>query len=313
MDGKFWGIEIMKKKIMSVLLAFALVVPVFAGATTEKVEAANVKSTYEKFIKNQMQKGNIEGDEVSYYLYDFNKDGVKELIVSEPGGARGIESVYTIVKGKVKYLVSDNSIGYIKGKKYIVCYGSGGAMDWGYDLYTISGGKAKKATSYKCDMGVYKKGNKKIDAKAFNKFEKTVKLDLGNSTKVSKYTYTSAKKIGFSFDAWMKPEDLVIKKVSNSSISYYTLKWDPETGNTISKGKVKSAKITSSTKFYYGDSSRLYSSQVKGSTMNDKEWLKKLSKSEFMKIMKTYKDAPNIIKVKNGKAQYIVINIHIAD
>lgn len=29
--------------------------------------------------------------------------------------------------------------------------------------------------------------------------------------------------------------------------------------------------------------------------------------------MKTYKDAPNVVKVKNGKVTYVVINLHIAD
>lgn len=55
-----------------------------------------------------------------------------------------------------------------------------------------------------------------------------------------------------------------------------------------------------------------FSGKLSG-TEDQKKWLKKISKSEFLQIMKTYKDAPNVINLKNGKATSIVINIHIAD
>lgn len=301
------------KKICSWILVLSFVFSVLFqdDSVTTIYAAANLKSIYTKYVKQEMKKGTFP-EKINCYMYDFNKDGVKELIVVDIGGARALLYVYTYTNGKVKYLTDGNDIGYIKGKKYLVSYGSGGANNFGYDVYKISDGKLKKAFSYHCVDGVYKKNNKKISKEEFAKFEKQVVYKLGTGFEVSKYTYYSAKQIGFSFNKVFKPEDIVIDKVTNDKISYHIEKWDPETGDILSKGKKKSAKITKDTKFYYGDTQLYFSGKLSG-TEDQKKWLKKISKSEFLQIMKTYKDAPNVINLKNGKATSIVINIHIAD
>lgn len=301
------------KKICSWILVLSLAFSVLTNgnSVTAVNAAANLKSTYTKFVKQEMKKGTFP-ENVECYMYDFNKDGVKELVVADVGGARALLYVYTYTNKKVKYLIDGNDIGYIKGKKYLVSYGSGGYNNFGYDVYKISGGKLKKAFSYKCVDGVYKKNKTKISRDDYSKFEKKVVSNLGNKFNVSKYTYYSAKKIGFSFSKVIKPEDIVIDKATNDKILYHIEKWDPETGDILSKGKTKSAKITKDTKFYYGDTQLYFSGKLSG-TEDEKKWLKKISKSEFLQIMKTYKDAPNVINVKNGKATSIVINIHIAD
>ena len=91
-----------------------------------------------------------------------------------------------IGRGKIKFLTDGNDIGYIKGKKYLVSYGSSSYNLCGYDVYKISGGKAKSVCSYSYDEGVYKKNNKKIGEKAFINFQKTVKLGLGKTFTISK-------------------------------------------------------------------------------------------------------------------------------
>lgn len=212
----------------------------------------------------------------------------------------------------MKYLTDGNQIGYIKGKKYLVSYGSGGYNNFGYDVYKISGGKLNKAFTYHCVDGVYKKNKTKISSKDFSDFQKKVVTDLGKGFKLSKYTYYSAKQIGFSFNKIIKPEDIVINKVTKDKVLYHIKKWDPDTGKTISKSKTKSAKITKKTQFYYGNKKLYFSGKLSGNE-DEKKWLKKISKSEFLNIMKKYKDVPNVIKVKNGEAISIVINIHIAD
>lgn len=301
------------KKICSWILVLSLAFSVLinGNSVTTANAATNLKSTYTKFVKQEMKKGTFP-ETVDCCMYDFNKDGVKELVVADVGGARALLYVYTYTNGKVKYLTDGNDIGYIKGKKYLVSYGSGGYNNFGYDVYKISGGKLKKAFSYQCVDGVYKKNNKKISKEDYAKFEKQVVYKLGTGFEVSKYTYYSAKEIGFSFNQVFKPEDIVIDKVTSDNILYHISKWDPETGDILSKGKTKSAKITKDTKFYYGDTQLYFSGKLSG-TEDQKKWLKKISKSEFLQIMKTYRDAPNVINVKNGKATSIVIHIHIAD
>ena len=135
------------KKLFSRMLALSLALSIlFSGNSITTVNAAtNLKSIYTKYVKQELKK-NEYADTLTCYMYDFNKDGVKEFITCEVGGARAIYCVYTYEDGKVKYLTDGNRIGYIKGKKYFVSLESGGADYFFYDVYKISGGKSKLVT-----------------------------------------------------------------------------------------------------------------------------------------------------------------------
>ena len=176
----------MKKAYSWILILSMVFTVLFSGFACETVNAAtNLKSVYTKFVKQEMKKGNLP-ETVYCNMYDFDKNGVKELVVADVGGVRAWIRVYTYVNGKIKFLADGNDIGYIKGKKYLVSYGSSSYNLCGYDVYKISGGKAKNICSYLYDEGVYKKNNKKISEKTYLNFEKTVKFGLGKTFTISK-------------------------------------------------------------------------------------------------------------------------------
>lgn len=302
------------KKLAAKILIAALAIGCFMPMSAAPAEAkTSLKSTYSSFVKKQLQKGMCDGAEkFDCWMYDFNKDGTKELIVEFAGGARNLYYAYTYYKGKVKYLTDGNGFYYQKDKKYLISYGSGGFQDFDYTAYKISKGKAKKSFKYACDAGVYKKDGKEIDKKTFTDFQDTLKSNIGKSFTVSKYEYTSPKKIGFNL-LKLGTTDTYIKKLSKDKVSYYTIKWDPETGKTIKKSKTKTAKITSSTKYYVGDTQLLFSGKLKGKDVNAKKWLKKASKSDFKKALKANHNDYVYIKLSKGKVKYIVTDIHIAD
>lgn len=305
--------EAIMKKLFSRMLALSLALSIlFSGNSITPVNAAtNLKSIYTKYIKQELKKDkNV--DTLTCYMYDFNKDGVKEFITCEVGGARASYRVYTYKDGKVKYLTSGNRIGYIKGKKYLVSYGSGGADYFLYDVYKISGGKSKLVTRYACEYSVYKKDNTEISRNEFDNFSKTVVCDLGKGFEVSEYNYYSAEQIGFSLSEVWNSGEIKIDKVTKDKITYHTEKWDWSEDKLLSKGKTKTAKITKDTKFYYGNTTLCFSEENSKLTLDQRKWLQKISKSKFLDIMKTYKGMPNIVKVKNGKAECIAIHIQIA-
>lgn len=302
------------KKFGSAMLALVLCASMlFSGSEMITANAAtSLKSTYTKFVKQQLKK-NKDMNYAVCYMYDFNKDGTKELVMSDESGNRASNHVYTYYKGKVKELVVDgeNQIGYIKGKKYIVSLGSGGWDMCHYYIYKISGGKTKLVTTYSLEHGVFKKGKKTITEQDFNDFSMTVISDLGKSFTISEDGFYSANQIGI--DLYKDAEEIKIDKVTSTKITYHAERRNWEDGKLISKGKKQTAKITKNTKFYRGDQNKRYSeSKYYGTDDNAKRWLKKLSKSGFLKAMKTYKGTPNIIKVKNGKVEVIAIDIQVA-
>lgn len=302
------------KKLFSRMLALSLALSIlFSGSSITTVNAAtNLKSIYTKYVKQELKK-NEHADTLTCYMYDFNKDGVKEFITCEVGGARAAYRVYTYKDGKVQYLADGNNIGYIKGKKYLVSYGSGSAFYYCYDVYKISGGKSKLVTHYEWDNSVYKKDNTEISRNEFDNFSKTVVCDLGKGFEVSEYNYYSTEQIGFSLPEVWNSGEIKIDKVTKDKITYHTEKWDWSEDKLLSKGKTKTAKITKDTKFYYGDTNRYFSEDNFKIDGNKRKWLQKISKSKFLDIMKTYYGMSNAVQVKNGKATHIVINMHIAD
>lgn len=301
------------KKLFSRMLALSLALSIlFSGSSITTVNAAtNLKSIYTKYIKQELKK-NEHADTLTCYMYDFNKDGVKEFITCEAGGARGTYCVYTYKNGKVNYLAGGNQIGYIRGKKYLVSINSGGADYFFYDVYKISGGKSKLVTCYACEYSVYKKDNTEISRNEFDNFSKTVVWDLGKGFEVSEYDYYSTEQIGFSLPEVWNSGEIKIDKVTKDKITYHTEDWDWSELELLSKGKTKTAKITKDTKFYYGDPNRYFSDDNFKVNGNKRKWLQKISKSKFLDIMKTYRSMSNVVQVKNGKATHIVINMRIA-
>lgn len=270
--------------------------------------AKTVKNAYISYLKKQISNAKYDED-LGYRLYDFNKDGVKELIVSVDGG-RACADVYTYRNNKVVSLIKgETEIGYIKGKKYLVCYGSGGALDNEYTVYKISKGKLVTVNEYAHVRGVCKKDGKESTEEEFQAFAKTVVTDLGTIQRVAK-DYYSPKQLGISiFD--MKPYTCVTK-VSNDKIYYYTFSLS-DFGDIENKSKLKSAKITNATKFYFGDTQLLFSGKLKGDSWNTQKWIYKVSKKQFVKEMEDYNDIFDRIIIKDGKVQKVIIHVHIAD
>lgn len=172
----------MKKRLVSVVTAFAIALTtMFSAGSVEaeaKVSASTVKKAYASYVKKNIASDPYLVPGTYYYLYDFNKDGIKEMVVVDPGGARALEYVYSYYNGKVVESCGNsgcfNEVGYLKGKKYLVGYGSGGYQDFDYTVYTISKGKLKEKYKYACVAGVYQKDGKKISQKTFENFSKKV-------------------------------------------------------------------------------------------------------------------------------------------
>ena len=77
------------KKLAAKILIAALAIGCFMPMSAAPAEAkTSLKSTYSSFVKKQLQKGMCDGAEkVDCWMYDFNKDGTKELIVESARGA----------------------------------------------------------------------------------------------------------------------------------------------------------------------------------------------------------------------------------
>jgi hypothetical protein len=154
-------------------------VRVYAATPSEKT----VKKAYAAYFKEQLQNGILMKD-AYYQLYDFNKDGIREMVITDISG-QSVCYIYTYRKNKVVALVAEdgdafgNYVGYIKGKKYVCCTGTGGA-DFKYCyIYKISNGKFKTVAGYKYDAGVCTKNGKKISLKKFNQVMDSITYKLG--------------------------------------------------------------------------------------------------------------------------------------
>lgn len=303
--------KVFEKNVICIILVMALAVSssVSVGAKTTPAKKT-VEKAYITYLKNAISKG-VFDENLDYTLFDFNKDGVNEAVVSGDTGARACYYIYTYYNGKVtalsKYYFND--IGYIDGKKYIVTYGSGGYNNYNYTVYKITKGKLKKVEKYACVNGVFQKNGKEISRVDFNAFKKTVKFSLGDSKKIEK-SYYSPKKLGISVYNTGKQKTCV-EKATKSKVYYRTITIGDE-GTTAAKSKLKSAKIISKTKFYYGDTTLLFSGTLPGKNMDTKKWIYTISKTQFLNKMKTYRGAADQIIVKNGKVEKVIIHIQVA-
>ncbi|MCI5493826.1 MAG: hypothetical protein MR425_06830 [Lachnospiraceae bacterium] len=307
----------MKKAILKRTLAFFCAAAVFATSVLHPVDtqaatsAKTVTNAYVTYLKKQIASCKYPED-VSYQLYDFNKDGVKELVVaSYNGGARATYDVYTYYKKKVVKLVTGESdINYIKGKKYIVGHGSGGVSYNSITLYQIKNGKVKKVETYLKRWNNYTLNGKKISSTRFYNMFKKMNDSLGKSYTIQK-SYTTPKKVGFSvLPSSTKKKEIAVKKIANGKIYYYEYKTG-EAGLTTWKSKTKTAKITSATKFYYGDTTQVYKGN-RNVNEDNRKWVYSISKAQFMDKMATYYGGSDYIQVKNGKVVKVAIHIRIA-
>ena len=194
------------KKIMAVVCASAVLATSIASPVKTDAASKNTKAkkAYEKVVK-KLNSNKLKWESYTYQYYDFNKDGIDELVVCLAGGVRASYNVYTYKNGKVVDTgAGDNDIGYIKGKKYIVGYGSGGMDGSGYSVYKMTkSGKAKQIDKYWCKNGECTLNGKKIKESAYEKFEKKIKWNLGKTYKVKTASkkskkYYSPKQLGIN-------------------------------------------------------------------------------------------------------------------
>ena len=165
------------------ILCFMLLTMMVCPAKTyaAKPSAKKVSAAYNKYFQKKYV-GNYKYPDARGYLYDFNKDGIKEMFVEYAGGARGSCDFYTYKNGKVikmyKTIHGTGRICWMKGTKYIVVMTSSGANLSYVDLYTIKKTKMvhKYRYTYKTDMDTGKnvkcyKNGKRISRSEWNKIQ----------------------------------------------------------------------------------------------------------------------------------------------
>ncbi len=306
------------KKIMAVVCASAVLATSIASPVKTDAASKNAKAkkAYEKVVK-KLNSNKAKWESYTYQYYDFNKDGLDELVVCLAGGARAMYSVYTYKNGKVVDTgAADNDIGYLKGKKYIVGYGSGGASNFGYTVYKMTkSGKARQIDKYSCDDFKYTHNGKKINESVYYKFEKKIKWNLGKTYKVKTASkkskkYYSPKQLGIDILGG-NGKFIQIVKVKNNKIYYYNHRTSD--GDIVWRSKTKTAKITKNTKLYMGNKKLAWSGNLPGDTIEDQKWIYKVTKKQFAKKLVGYKDYADYIKVKNGKVVKAAINLQLAD
>ena len=118
------------------------------------------------------------GDDVSYQLYDINKDGKNEMIITYPVKARKMADIYGYdsAANKVSLIKSLSGVSEIRKdtkKKQIVVLTSKGSKNYSYTAYKYDGTKIKKSTTWSRNKNTYKKNKKKITKKAFSKQKKS--------------------------------------------------------------------------------------------------------------------------------------------
>lgn len=211
------------KKFLSIILSMVLLSLVFCCS-------ANAKSysKYNKYIKAAVSSSNSCGRESKGFLYDFDKNGTKELVMiywkqSSQYGQIKVVSVYTLKGKKVKAiiknkkLVTDTTGGgdagvAVKGGKRYLLVNTGSGDDSTYNtvkLYKISSSKAKCKKTGKCSIYYdYNKrkavtssyiSGKKTSYSKYVKWEKSfslkyLKLKKSRFDNLYKYYYTSTAK-----------------------------------------------------------------------------------------------------------------------
>lgn len=229
------------KKLLSIILSFAILTGLFAGLMP-LASAKTKTSLYRKPVKSALAGVNEYG-ESSGFLYDFNKDGKKELIMTYTDNASlpVYYAVYTIRGNKVKKLCKNKvltsfggncfrGVGVAKkgGKRYLVTFVDFGTSDISYNAYkgvyvnyykvTKTKIKKVKAVSFQGDYNnavqpvKMNKRSCKINGKkvSFRKYKKTLKS----------FSYSRIKK---KYDPYWKYQTLRTKRIKTLKGLYNTL------------------------------------------------------------------------------------------
>lgn len=191
--------------ILFMVLAFGcLFIPGLSGGIfPSKVSAKaspNIKKKAMKAYRDFVRKS----DYAWFYLIDINKDGVKELILSNRNNYTDIK-IYAYSKGKIQFIENDYSMmGYSYNKKTKRLHGgwegSGSIEDW---YYTISkSGKLKR---------VYLDMFEEWDSNGKTRYEYYY-----HGKKISKKAYLKKKR------EWDKNRELInMHKTNNKNIKKY--------------------------------------------------------------------------------------------
>jgi len=142
--------------------------------------ASKVKKAYDTFVNNTFYNGSYMYP--GYDLFDINKDGVKELIVTYMSGVRAGYQMFTYKNGKVIKMHKGDyhggcGISRVKGTKYICISQSSGAADTSETCYKIKGTKLVKVCHYRflgdsTGKVQYYKDGKKISKTEYDAFMK---------------------------------------------------------------------------------------------------------------------------------------------
>lgn len=198
------------KRTLAVILSLVIICGLFVceSSVNAKTNTAKYKSKVVKAIESCQKCGDyyIDRSSVGGFLYDFDGNGVKELVLSYFKTAKInnypcpflVCSVYTIKKGKVKTLINAKklyadaggpfaAVGAAKknGKKYLFCYDETGETGGGKSirrsgeivLYKIKGTKAVK----------YKKAKYTIRSNTTKNPPKVLKTGIKINSKKTKY------------------------------------------------------------------------------------------------------------------------------
>lgn len=176
------------KRVLSILLCLVLVIGIApCSSITADAVSKKTKSKAYKAYRNWIYETNYSG----FCVYDIDKDGLKELLMTFDGAGKNIFSfdVYTYKKGKVvqcnqgwSFEYSPFGLMYNKSTKRIHgSRGGGGSIENWY--YTLSKSKKlKRVTLSKVESGYnYKTG--KISYKYYYKDKKITKKEYTKKLK----------------------------------------------------------------------------------------------------------------------------------
>ena len=165
---------------------------------TVKKKSKPNKQTVQKAYKNYFNR-NFKGNSMyrlcDYRLYDINKDGVSEMIISYESGVRYAYQLFAYKNGKVVKMHSGEFGGGcgvygMNNKTICIHQTNGGAIGDTYTFYKVSGSRLKKVVTYVSEViyngsnisGVaHYKNKEKISREAF--FNVIDKLQYENQIK----------------------------------------------------------------------------------------------------------------------------------
>ena len=154
----------------------------------------SLKAKYIAYVQK-----NIIGDNRNYqvkcYMYDFNNDGQKEVIVDDGSGGRTHSRVYTYKNGSVKELLRCEYIGYKSGRNCLIAKMFSFSNNEKKEkleetfYYDLSDGALRLVCSYYQESMQYKKAvdNQEIviSEKEYNEYVSNITTDFGKGFVVS--------------------------------------------------------------------------------------------------------------------------------